>query len=41
LGELFGTDWPETDKGKLISCPNLSQKENEIPIGDSEALVNQ
>jgi len=41
LGELFGTDWPETDKGKLISFPNLSQKE-EGPAGSiQQALVNQ
>jgi len=41
LGELFGTGWPETDKGKVISFPNLSQKEEGLPIGGSEALVNQ
>ncbi len=41
LGELFGIGWPETDKGKVISFPNLSQKEEGLPIGDSEALVNQ
>jgi hypothetical protein len=41
LGELFGTSWPEMDKGKVISFPNLSQKEEGLPIGDSEALVNQ
>jgi hypothetical protein len=41
LGELFGTGWPEIDKGKVVSFPNLSQKEEGLPIGDSEALVNQ
>ena len=41
LGELFGTCWPEMDKGKLISFPNLSQKEVELPAGAPEALVNQ
>ena len=41
LGELFGSGWPEIDKGKVISFPNLSQKEEGLPIGDSEALVNQ
>jgi hypothetical protein len=41
LGELFGTGWPEIDKGKLISFPSLSQKEEGLPIGGSEALVNQ
>jgi hypothetical protein len=41
LGELFGTGWPETDKVKVISFPNLSQKEEGLPIGDSETLVNQ
>jgi integrase len=41
LGELFGTGWPEIDKGKLISFPSLSQKE-EGPVGSSQqALVNQ
>jgi hypothetical protein len=25
LGQLFGTGWPEIDKGKVISFPNLSQ----------------
>lgn len=32
LGELFGTGWPETDKGKLTSFPNLSQRQ-EGPAG--------
>ena len=41
LGEFFGTGWPETGQGKVISFPNLSQKEEGLPIGDSEALVNQ
>lgn len=41
LGELFGTGWPETDGGKLISFPNLSQKNEGLAIGDSQALVNQ
>jgi integrase len=27
LGELFGTGWPEIDKGNVISFPSLSQKE--------------
>jgi hypothetical protein len=41
LGELFGTGCPEIDKGKLISFPSLSQKE-EGPVGSSQqALVNQ
>jgi integrase-like protein len=41
LGELFGTGWPEIDKGKLVSFPSLSQKE-EGPVGSSQqALVNQ
>lgn len=38
LGELFGTGWPETDKGKLISFPNLSQKE-EGPIGSIQQAL--
>ena len=41
LGELFGTDWPETDKGKVISFPNLYQKEKGLPIRDSEVVANQ
>ncbi|MGC2830390.1 MAG: hypothetical protein WB994_12175 [Candidatus Acidiferrum sp.] len=41
LGQLFGTGWPEIDKGKVISFPNLSQKEEGLPIGVSEALANQ
>lgn len=40
LGELFGTGWPETDKGNLIPFPSLSQKE-EGPVGvTQQALVN-
>jgi hypothetical protein len=38
LGELFGTGWPE---GKVISFPNLSQKEEELPEVRPEALVNK
>ena len=41
LGEFFGTGWPEVGEKKLISFPNLSQKEEGLPIGGSEALVNQ
>jgi len=37
IGELFGTGWPE---GKVISFPNLSQKEEELPEVLPEALVN-
>jgi hypothetical protein len=33
LGQLFGTGWPEIDKGKVISFPNLSQKEEELAGG--------
>jgi integrase len=41
LGELFGTGWPEIDKGKLISFPSLSQIK-EGPVGcDQQALANQ
>jgi hypothetical protein len=40
LGEIFGTGRPETDKGKLISFPNLSQKEEGLPEARPEALVN-
>jgi hypothetical protein len=38
LGELFGTGWPETDKGKVISFPNLSQKE-EGPVGSIQQAL--
>jgi integrase len=41
LGELFGTGWPEIDKGKLISFPSLSQKEERLAGGVQQALVNQ
>ena len=41
LGELFGTGWPEMDKGKVISFPNLSQKENGPAGGIQQALANQ
>jgi len=41
LGELFGTGWPEKETGKLISFPNLSQKQ-EWPAGCSQqAIANQ
>jgi len=41
LGQLFGTGWPEIDKGKVISFPNLSQKEEGLTGGTQQALVNQ
>jgi len=41
LGELFGTGWPEIDKGKVLSFPNLSQKQKEPPMAKPEALSNQ
>jgi len=41
LGELFGSGWPEIDKGKVISFPNLSQKEEGLAGGVQQALVNQ
>jgi integrase len=41
LGELFGTGWPEIDTGKVISFPNLSQKEEGLAGGVQQALVNQ
>jgi len=40
LGELFGTGWPEKEKGKLISFPNLSQREEEPAGPNQQALVN-
>ena len=39
LGELFGTGWPEIDKGKVISFPNLSQKEEGLAGGTQQALM--
>jgi integrase len=38
LGELFGTGWPEIDAGKVISFPNLSQKE-EGPVGSIQQAL--
>ena len=38
LGELFGTNWPEIGKKTVISFPNLSQKEEGLAIGVSQAL---
>lgn len=41
LGEFFGTGWPEIDKGKLISFPNLSQNQEGPAEATQQALVNQ
>ena len=41
LGKLFGTEWPTSGEEKLISFPYLSQKQQELPDQDQEALVNQ
>jgi integrase len=41
LGQFFGTGWPEKEQGKVISFPNLSQKEEGLPASGQEALVNQ
>ena len=41
LGELFGSGWPEIDKGKLISFPSLPQTKEEPVGGTQQALVNQ
>jgi hypothetical protein len=41
LGKLFGTEWPTSGEEKLISFPNLSQKQQELPDPNQEALVNQ
>lgn len=38
LGEFFGTGWPEITNPKVISFPNLSQKEEGPAIGVSQAL---
>ena len=37
-GEFFGTGWPEIMERKVISFPNLSQKEEGPAIGVSQAL---
>jgi integrase len=41
LGELFGTGWPEKQMGKLISLPNLSQKQNQPAESNQQAVANQ
>jgi hypothetical protein len=41
LGQFFGDGWPEISESKVISFPSLSQKEEGLAIGDSQALVNQ
>ncbi|MGC2246812.1 MAG: site-specific integrase [Terriglobales bacterium] len=41
LGELFGTGWPEKQVGKLISFPNLSQKQNQPAESSQQAVANQ
>ena len=38
LGEFFGTGWPAITVQKVISFPNLSQKEEGPAIGVSQAL---
>jgi integrase len=41
LGELFGTGWPEKETGKLISFPNLSQKQEWPAWCNQQAFANQ
>jgi integrase len=41
LGDLFGTEWPTNGKEKLISFPNLSQKQEGPADATQQALVNQ
>jgi DNA-binding winged helix-turn-helix (wHTH) protein len=41
LGELFGTGWPEKLRGKPISFPNLSQKQNQPAESNQQAIANQ
>jgi hypothetical protein len=38
LGELFGAGWPEKEKGKQISFPNLPQTQ-ERPAGPSQQAI--
>ena len=40
LGELFGTGWPEKDKGNLISFPNLSQMRERLAEENQQAIAN-
>ena len=37
LGELFGTDWPESGQGKVISFPSLSQNQEGLPARNRKA----
>ena len=39
LGEFFGTGWPEIEKGKVISFPNLSQTETGPSADEAESPV--
>lgn len=41
IGELFGTGWPEKEKGKLISFPSLSQTQNGLAESNQQAVANQ
>ena len=41
LGELFGTGWPEKEKGNLISFPNLSQEHERPADTEQQAFANQ
>ena len=41
LGDFLRTGWPEIDKRKVISFPNLSQKEEGLGGGTQQALVDQ
>jgi integrase len=38
LGEMFGTNWPEIGQKKVISFPNLSQEQKDIPQCIQEAV---
>jgi hypothetical protein len=40
LGELFGTGWPDKEKGKLISFPNLSQPQERPAAPSQQAIAN-
>lgn len=41
IGELLGTGWPEKEKGKLISFPNLSQMQNGLAGVSQQAYAIQ
>ena len=41
LGVLFGTEWPEKERGKLLSFPNLSQMQKRPAESRQRAIAIQ